>query len=60
VRNSSPAERVGAEDVTGLKLGAEARGQDVLRHILAVGGRSKSVEARPKGRVEGLEVRMPA
>ena len=39
-RNSSLVESSRAEDVTGLKPCAEARGADVLRDICAVGERS--------------------
>ena len=57
VRNSSLVECAGAENVTGLKRHTEA--VDTRRKARMVGERSSASEARPEGRVEELEVRMP-
>lgn len=54
-RNSSLVEWLCAENLTGLKLSAEAAGFTFRE---AVGERSKPNEATPQGVVEALEVRM--
>ncbi len=59
MRNSSPVERGGAENVAGLKPGAEAAGSRGLRASGAVGERSQWAEAEPRGEVDRWEVRMP-
>ena len=57
-RNSSLVEWLRAENITGLKLSAEAADSDHLRVEGVVGERSSCIEGIPKGVLERLEVRM--
>lgn len=57
-RNSSLVEWLRAENISGLKLSAEAAGGHTVRGVSAVGERSIDTEAGLKGPVESMEVRM--